>query len=444
MKNKTKCILTVDVEALPMRAADNHVDRLVYGRCGSGEWGIGKIMDIADSHNTGMTFFLDFAEVELYGDKIIEAGKYIISRGHDLQIHCHYKYLEKKVRERFPNAEKSYYAWYEDSKISDFIVNYCLEQYGQCTEKFPIIFRGGEYRFGKALLEKLKQKGVMADASYHCMRPLKKPALKQFFYENGLLELPVGVVPEQGEMKLRSLNFNEFHLYPEREEEMMCCLEEYEKLFQNFFDYYGQNALASILMHGWSFCYQRKRFQKTGYIDRPNPHAAEFFDRFLVHFREKIDFITTAQAVQENVFGNVFDNTEKIRFHEVFGLQEQRKIQEQLMQIEIFIRQKANGRKVIIWGKGWIESRIMRIRDMQLMLDVPFYISRDADRLRYWREKPVKTFQEAEISPDKNYIFLLANTCFPEIRKNLQAAGFKEYEDYYDAAKSLRKTGGLI
>ena len=174
---KPKCILTVDVEALPMRAPNDHVEKLIMGRYKSGdlhggEWGIGRMMDIADKHNIQMTFFLDFAETELYGEEVTNVGKYIVSRGHDLQVHCHYTFLERKIRERFPYAGKSYYAWYEDEEISSYMIDYCLEQYHKCIKEKGgfIIFRGGEYRFDKAILKKLKEKGVVADSSYHYMR----------------------------------------------------------------------------------------------------------------------------------------------------------------------------------------------------------------------------------------------------------------------------------
>lgn len=433
MINKSKCILTVDVEALALRAPNHHVHHLIYGYYDNEEWGIGRMMDIADRHQVKLTFFLDFAEVELYGDEIIQAGRYIDSRGHDLQIHCHYNLLEKKVREHFPKAGKSYYTWYEDEDIADFIVDYCLEQYRKCTAKAPVIFRGGEYRFGEAILRKLKEKGVAADASYNFIRPQKKPINKQFVFENGLLELPIGVLPKKEGLSSQVLNFNEVHLYPVKEEDMERCLKEYEKLFHDFYEGYGNAALAATVMHSWSFCYERERFQTSGYMDRPNPYAAKFFDCFLSYFKDKIDFITAAQAVQaeEICFSKTMD------FDAVFSLYEQRKCQNQMEKIENFIRKRADGRKVVIWGKGWIEARIMRARNFVQQLDVEFYISRDAKKRRLWRGKPVKTFEEAVLSSDRDYVFVIANTRFPEIRDSLQQAGFKEYEDYYDITQPL-------
>lgn len=55
---KPRCMITVDVEAMPMRAGSKHVDTLIYGKIGGGEYGIGKIMDIADKHHVKITFFL--------------------------------------------------------------------------------------------------------------------------------------------------------------------------------------------------------------------------------------------------------------------------------------------------------------------------------------------------------------------------------------------------
>lgn len=438
MITKSKCILTVDVEALAIRAPFQHVDRLIYGNINGEKWGIGKMMDIADKYDVRMTFFLDFSEVELYGEKIIEAGKYVALRGHDLQVHCHYDILEKKVRKHFPAADRNYYTWYENDEVSEYIIDYCLEQYRKCTANFPIVFRGGEYRFGKALLRKLKEKGVAADASYNYIRPLKKPINKQFVYENGLLELPVGIIPNQKDDRFKVLNFNQDELYPVKKNDYVSILKRYGNLFHDFYDYYGADAVASMMMHSWSFCYEKEHFQKTGYFDKPNPYAADLFERFLSYFSSQIDFITAAQAVkmEESRFNKTVD------FDAVFSSYEQCESRRKLEKLEEFIMRKSNGRRVIIWGKGWIEAKLMRAANLTSRLNVAFYISQDADKNRYWRTKPVKTFEESKISPDSDYVFVIAGTKFSEIRDRLRAAGFAEYEDYYDIAQPVPETEG--
>ncbi len=429
--SKPKCMITVDVEALPMRAPDNHVDTLIYGRIGGEEWGIGRMMDIADKHGVKMTFFLDFAEAELYGDQIIEVGKYIASRGHDLQVHCHYDLLWDAVRSRFPKVDNgdyySYYTWYEDEEISEFCIDYCLEQYRKCGVDKPIVFRGGEYRLGAALIKKLKEKGVAADATYNFIRPIKKPDNKQFMYENELLELPVSCLPKTKEFDQMLLNFNFKSLYPASTDEYDRCLKGYEQFFRSFYGYYGEDAIATMMMHSWSFNNNKVRFQSTGYIDRPDPCAIEFFDKILETFCPHIDFISAAQAV-ELLKGQDLKTVDFDSAFSVYGGQ----TLENLRRVESFIRKKAGNRQIVIWGRGWLESMIMRVLNLDKLLNVSFYISRDADFKRTHRGRPVMTFEEAQISPEKYYVLVMAISAYSEIRDSLREEGFREFEDYYD------------
>lgn len=433
---KPRCMLTVDVEAWNRRAPDCYVDTLIYGRLNGEEWGIGRMMDIADKHDVKMTFFVDFAEVELYDDAILDAGRYIAARGHDLQIHCHYEFLAERVLERFPHLEKSYVAWHscEDEKLSDYIVEYCLNHFRKCSKKNTIVFRGGGYRIGEAVLKKLKEKGISADASYNCLRPKQRPASKQFIFENGLLEYPLGILPETERTQETSLNFNASSLYPVCEDDIPRILEEYEKIFRDFYWYYGEDAAASVIMHSWSFCHNKERFQSTGYMDRPNPYAAELFDRFLEKFKEKLAFITAEQATERILPEKTADFDAMLSAYGTMS-------PENLERVEQLVRRKARDRQVVIWGRGWMESEIIQVRNLTQRLNAAFYISQDAHTVSQWRGRPVKTFEEAELSPDRHYVLVLARSVFRDIRERLSDRGFSEYEDYYDINRPvLRET----
>ena len=425
---KPRCILSVDVEVFPMRAPGRHVDTLIYGRFNGDEYGIGRMMDIADKHGIKMTFFLDFAGVKSHGDEIIQVGKYIASRGHDLQVHCHIDCLEQMVKERFPNANKLYRTWYHSEEISDFMISYCLEQYYKCSPNNPTVYRGGAYRFAVPLLKILKRKGFIADATYNMLRPIPLPPQKQFFYENGLLELPIGIVP--GIQQARQLNFNAAELYPTCENDWKYNLETYEQMFADYYRYFGTDAVASLIMHSWSFCHEYKRFHETGYIDKPNPYAVDLFDRFLGYFKDKIDFITAAQTAK-------FERGKHLKTERFTTIFSHQKIYspENLKRIFNYVREKARGREIIVWGKGWTESEIFGGLDDFADLNVKAYISRDAEYKRVWRGRPVKTFKEAQITPETHYIFVCAQPIFPEIREMLREAGFEENNDFYDFAK---------
>ncbi len=83
-------VITIDVEALPARQSEDHVQRLIHGNFPhSGRAGNVDMMDIADRHNVRLTFFLDVLE-EVNYSKQIEAVAILISEcGHDLQLHTH-------------------------------------------------------------------------------------------------------------------------------------------------------------------------------------------------------------------------------------------------------------------------------------------------------------------------------------------------------------------
>lgn len=426
--NKPKCVLTVDVEALSLRAADHHVDTLIYGNVGGQEYGIGKMMDIADKHNVRMTFFLDFAECELYGDSILEVGRYIESRGHDLEVHCHYDLLDKIVGKKpWVSITENYYSWYRDDDDSKKAIDYVTDKYLQCTGRMPVAFRGGEYRFGIGVLKALKDKGYKADMSYNFVRPLMLSANRQFVFENGLIEIPLGILKNR-----KPLNFNYVSLVPENESDYKGVIKEYKNLFKEYYSYYGDDAIATVLMHSWSFMFQRDRFEKSGYIDRPNEVMADFFDVFITEIKQNVDFVSVKEAVEDMDIGSL----KKVDFNSVFrknyALNEK-----QLLRINNFIKEKAGDRDVIIWGKGWTESTVFQTVNFHKSLNTAFYFSNDAHSRPVWRGKPVHKFGEIDISPQKYYVFVVAQSSFSEIRDSLRELGFKDYEDFYDIQRDI-------
>lgn len=431
-----KCMLTVDVEALRMRAQSDHVNTLIYGRMNGQEYGIGRMMDIADKHRVKMSFFVDFAECEVYGDEIIDVGKYVVSRGHDLQVHCHYDLLEKFVgKPSWVSISENYYSWYKDDMISKVMIDYVTDKYMQCTGKMPVAYRGGEYRFGIGVLKALKEKGYKADLSYNYLRPEILPVNRQFIFENGLMELPIGVLPNK-----KPINFNYAALMPQSKRDFERVIAEYEQLFDGYYEYYGNAAIATMLMHSWSFLHNPERFKETGHLDEPNELMIEFFDYFLGKFKEKIEFISVTEAVQFLKDTNL----KTVDFHSVFRVDSPLSISN-LLKISDFIKEKAKGRKIVIWGKGWTESTIFQTVNFHKELDTAYYLSNDADKLPTWRGKPVHKYGDVTISPEEHFVFVVAQSTFSEIRDTLRELGFKEFEDFYDIQKKVpvKETNGV-
>lgn len=422
---KQKCMLTVDVEALPKRAMSDHMNTLIYGRLGGKEYGIGKMMDIADKHNIKITFFVDFGECELYGDEIIDVGRYIVSRGHDMQVHCHYDLLDKIVgKQPWVSINENYYSWCQNEDDARVIIDYVTEQYMKCTGKVPVAYRGGEFRFGIGVLKALKENGYQADLSYNYVRPEKLPINRQFLFENGIVEFPISILPNK-----ESFNFNSPALAPSKKNDFEMVIGKYQKLFDEFYNYYGDDAISTILMHSWSFLRQS---QKSRCFDEKNDLMVMFFDYFLEAMKEKIQFISVSDAVSQI-------QTEKLKnveFESIFS-KESFYSKRNIIKIKDFIREKAKGRNVVIWGKGWIESVVFQTVDLHRVLNTAYYISNDADSQAKWRGKPVYKFSDISISPDKDFVLVLAQPTFPEIRDTLKNAGFREFEDYFDIQKKV-------
>lgn len=430
--SKPKCMLTVDVEALPIRAESDHVNTLIYGRADGKEYGIGRMMDIADKHNVKMTFFVDFAECELYGDAILDVGRYVISRGHDLQVHCHYNLLEKIIgKPSWVSISENYYSWYKNDEEAQKMVEYVTEKYLKCAGEPPVAYRGGEYRFGIGLLKALKENGYVADLSYNYLRPEILPINRQFIFENKIMELPIGILPNK-----KPLNFNYASLMPQTRADFNNIIAEYSSLFGNYYEYYGNEAIATVLMHSWSFLHNQDRFSQTGLLDKPNEIIVEFFDCLLESLKEKVEFISVDNAV------NSIDNAKlKVSdFNSIFPADSSFSVKN-LVRISDFIKSKAGQRQIIIWGKGWMESTIFQTVNYHKELNTAYYISNDADNLPTWRGKPVYKYSDVTISPETHFVFVVAQSTFPEIRDTLRELGFKEFEDYYDIQKKVPTAG---
>jgi hypothetical protein len=53
------------------------------------------MMDIADKCGLQLTMFLDYCEEHLYGEALLDVGREIHYRGHDLQLHAHIDFMKR-------------------------------------------------------------------------------------------------------------------------------------------------------------------------------------------------------------------------------------------------------------------------------------------------------------------------------------------------------------
>lgn len=69
-------------------------EKRIFGKIGDKTYGIPLIMDIADADKIPTTFFVEVLNKHHFGEaETREVCKYILDRGHDVQLHLHPNYL---------------------------------------------------------------------------------------------------------------------------------------------------------------------------------------------------------------------------------------------------------------------------------------------------------------------------------------------------------------
>jgi SAM-dependent methyltransferase len=285
---KRRLMITIDVEAQPVRAESKHVDRLIYGKFGEEEFGIGKMMSIAEKHGVKLVTFLDYVEECLYGESLLDVGRDIMRRGHDLQLHMHPEFLPAEffsdigIR-RLTHLDKA------GSDLSCRFLDFVLQAHGKVSHTAPVAFRGGGYRFGPGILKSLKNAGILVNSSYNPTgknQLVKIGAKKQFYWDNGILELPISCLDNfMGSGRLCPYNFNAAVLTPSDSRE---SAERHQPYLDQFYATFGEDAIAVMVMHSWSFL----KIDGSGHYSTPDPLAVERFDRLLESLKETVAIVT--------------------------------------------------------------------------------------------------------------------------------------------------------
>lgn len=287
--------ITVDVEAHPFRAEKAHLDRLIWGRQAGLENGIGAMMDMADRHGAALTFFVDYPEDEIYGGAMADTAREIRRRGHDPQPHCHLEYLNKKlfgIEEamalRLPDLSA------EQAKR---VAGYLVEAHDHALGAAPLAYRSRGYELGPALVCALGDAGFVVDASYSVAgryAPLPLGVRSCFRFSNGLMEVPVPCIPYfQSRWPLVPWNFNHRVFL---EGDPAQCLQRHKAFLDQWFARHGDDKVATLVMHCWSFWQMDPR----GFFSIPNERAPELFESLLAMLAKEFEIVSLGElAAQE-------------------------------------------------------------------------------------------------------------------------------------------------
>lgn len=195
--------VSVDVEALPHRAISDHVEKLILGRVGNGEFGVPREIAVFRELGVPATFYLELGETALWGfERMREVGQRILDSGMDLQLHLH--------SEVFARAQ--HWPWTQpvppmlhnlDADQTRRALTYAVEQYVKIVGAPPKAFRAGGYLFNAHTVETAAALGVKAFSNYRAdQRPNNAydfegaAPMRPFRWRNGAFEFPVTLSPE--------------------------------------------------------------------------------------------------------------------------------------------------------------------------------------------------------------------------------------------------------
>lgn len=308
---KKRICITVDVEAQPHRADKNHIDRLIWGNIAgqNTNLGIGLMMDIASQHDIGITNFLDYVEYDLYGEELLDVGREILHKGHDLQLHHHAELFPNSFFEKH-NIPRMDYMCDVSKEQCRVLLDYCMDVHAKVSSKPMCAQRTGSYRLSSTLLEVLPEYGIVVDSSYNpcgtkqvsehdtsfvktndCKgilmpnNPLGN-ALRAPFLWDKVYEIPIPCLYHEISIRyVLPYNFNSSY-FLERSVEQ--CVERHKDYLSKYFKRFGDNAIAVMVMHSWSFLKADSNMHFFTCI----PDAPEKFNVLLSELKKDYEFVT--------------------------------------------------------------------------------------------------------------------------------------------------------
>lgn len=184
-------LISVDVEALPGRAPDRHVERLVWGGSqGKEGHGVQRLAQVFNELGVNATFYVNFAACCLHGDKeISEAAQFLVARGQDVQLHVHSEVLVRNQQWVHATNSIPTFALHSFS-TANRAIRYAAEKYQQSLGYTPSIFRAGGLWWSSDSVLATGVNGIPGSSNVSATRAFA-PSSDVFNWENGVTELPV-------------------------------------------------------------------------------------------------------------------------------------------------------------------------------------------------------------------------------------------------------------
>jgi len=223
------------------------------------------------------TFYLDLCEYELYGEKILDVGRYVLDQGHDLQVHAHPHVIREFIKDRYNRTISDFRSMsLEDNKL---VIDYCLDKYRKITALDPLSLRTGGLRFSGRTVQAARECNLKLLSNFAAIKPygnysphdhhVNVPDLFDLFlWENGLLEVPVRV----------NVNFRN------------RSVDQLVKITSQALDS-SPSGIATVLLHSWSLL---DRVDEDTFLYKGD-HYSRMLRDYLERMAGEAGFITTSR-----------------------------------------------------------------------------------------------------------------------------------------------------
>lgn len=295
-------LLTVDTEALPKRAAQDHVKRLVWGEHEAGTAGIREMCSIGAEFNARHVFFVDLCAPLSYLDEMKEVVRWLDRQGQDVQLHTHPEYLPQHFwKEHGLDSKPQYMNQYADDARAEFVIRHFSDLIAGITGKKILAHRAGSFRWNAHTIRALKAADIPLSfnnsmcAVYAGQCVFSEPTNQPYIWSNGVIEVPTTekkILPRMGK------------------DDWWARLTYPESSYFRFRPWWGQFLLNTLsgspefsvfLLHSWSMLY----WDQQGYGSYRDDQRLDGYRKLLKRLTKDYDVITTAEFMDLHARGKI-------------------------------------------------------------------------------------------------------------------------------------------
>jgi hypothetical protein len=295
-------MLTVDTEALPHRATQDHVKRLMWGQHERGRAGIAEMCSIGDEFGAKHVFFLDVCATHASLDEALEVARWLDAAGQDVQLHTHPEYLPEAFWAEHGLAPRpKWMNQYTDDARAEFVLRHFGGLISGVTGKPVLAHRAGSFRWNACTVRALKAAAIPLSfnnsmcALHAGQCVFSEPTNCPFLWSNGVIEIPMTekkILPKVGKEEWWArLTYPEspyFRYNPW-----------WGRLLLNAFS--GRPEFSIFLLHSWSLLYR----DENGHVVYRDEQRMDGYRKLLSRLAKDYDIITCAEFLDLHARGKI-------------------------------------------------------------------------------------------------------------------------------------------